>query len=116
MAEFPEADEQNQAETLDETHLTEDGEDLANFDEIDDVIDVTSAVGDAGEDDGDEDGSADWSEGEADDAPPEDDAAPLTRLEDRPDNEQTVAPPSQRDEGVADDADSRPAGFEAGGR
>ena len=38
---------QDRAETLDETNLTEDGEDIANFDEIPDVYDATSAIGDA---------------------------------------------------------------------
>ena len=50
------ADAQDRAETLDETHLTEDGEDIANFDDIDDVFDATQAEGDAeGDIDADED-------------------------------------------------------------
>ncbi|HWW25230.1 MAG TPA: primosomal protein [Caulobacter sp.] len=44
-------DSQDTAETLDETNLTDDGEDIANFDELDDVYDVTQAEGDADEDD-----------------------------------------------------------------
>lgn len=47
-----EMDAQDRAEVLDETNLTDDGEDIANFDEIDDVYDVTAAAGD---DDTDED-------------------------------------------------------------
>jgi len=43
-------DAQDTAEVLDETNLTEDGEDIANFDEIDDVLDVTQADGDEDED------------------------------------------------------------------
>src|ERR1700712_5269280 len=42
-----EFDAQDTAEVLDETNLTEDGEDLANFDEIADVYDVTTALGDS---------------------------------------------------------------------
>jgi hypothetical protein len=41
-----EFDAQDTAEVLDETNLTEDGEDIANFDEIVDVYDVTTALGD----------------------------------------------------------------------
>lgn len=37
---------QDRAETLDETNLTEDGEDIANFDEIPDVYDAVTAQGD----------------------------------------------------------------------
>jgi len=37
---------QDRAETLDETNLTEDGEDIANFDDIPDVYDATTADGD----------------------------------------------------------------------
>lgn len=44
-------DAQDTAEVLDETHLTPDGEDIANFDEIADVYDVTQADGDADESD-----------------------------------------------------------------
>jgi hypothetical protein len=46
---------QDRAEVLDETNLTEDGEDIANFDEIDDVYDVTTAEDDDDLDDEDED-------------------------------------------------------------
>ena len=49
------SDAQDRAEVLDETHLTDDGEDIANFDEIVDVLDVTRADGDADEDEFDED-------------------------------------------------------------
>jgi alpha-D-ribose 1-methylphosphonate 5-triphosphate synthase subunit PhnI len=48
-------DAQDSAEALDETNLTEDGEDIANFDELDDVYDVTQAEGDADEDEDDTD-------------------------------------------------------------
>ena len=48
-------DAQDNAEVLDETNLTDDGEDIANFDEIDDVLDVTQAEGDDDEDEEDVD-------------------------------------------------------------
>lgn len=48
-------DAQDTAEVLDETNLTEDGEGIANFDEIDDVLDVTQAEGDDAEDEEDVD-------------------------------------------------------------
>ena len=41
-----EFDAQDTAEVFDETNMTEDGEELANFDEIRDVYDVTTALGD----------------------------------------------------------------------
>ena len=50
MAPETEFDDQDGAEVLDETHLTEDGQDIANFDEIDDVYDATRADGDDDED------------------------------------------------------------------
>jgi hypothetical protein len=46
-----EADAQDRAEVLDETNLTDDGAELANFDDIDDVYDVTAADGDEDEED-----------------------------------------------------------------
>jgi len=42
-------DDQDGAEVLDETNLTEDGDDIANFDDIDDVYDITQAEGDEDE-------------------------------------------------------------------
>ncbi|PVM83117.1 primosomal protein [Caulobacter radicis] len=47
-------DPQDVAEVLDETNLTDDGQDIANFDEIDDVYDVTQADDDAAEDEDDD--------------------------------------------------------------
>ena len=82
MADTPLPEGQDQAEVLDETHLTRDGEDIANFDEIADVLDVTSADGDADDDDLDEEFDAD---GAFDEEDPDDADIPLrTRLEDRP--------------------------------
>jgi hypothetical protein len=48
-------DEQDQSEVFDETNMTENGEDIVNFDEMPDVLDVTSADGDADDDEFDED-------------------------------------------------------------
>lgn len=44
------ADPQDQAEVMDETHLTKDGEMIANFDTIADVYDATQEPGDSDED------------------------------------------------------------------
>ena len=49
------ADEQDQAETFDETHLDDEGDGDLLLDEVDDVLDVTQADGDADEDEFDED-------------------------------------------------------------
>lgn len=46
-----ESDPQDRAEVLDETNLTEDGGNIANFDEVSDVYDATSAADDADIDD-----------------------------------------------------------------
>jgi hypothetical protein len=40
------ADPQDRAEAMDETNLTEDGGDIANFDDISDVYDATTRAGD----------------------------------------------------------------------
>lgn len=48
------ADEQDQSETFDETHIDDEGEGDILPDEADDVLDVTQREGDAGEDDEDE--------------------------------------------------------------
>ncbi|MBU4434923.1 MAG: primosomal protein [Alphaproteobacteria bacterium] len=48
---FDSADAQDRAEVLDETHLSKDGEAIANFDDLDDVFDVTQEDGDADEED-----------------------------------------------------------------
>ncbi|MBV9509203.1 MAG: primosomal protein [Caulobacteraceae bacterium] len=53
-------DAQDGAEVLDETNLTEDGDDLANFDEIEPVLDVTRAEGDEAEDDEDAVAASDY--------------------------------------------------------
>ncbi|WP_425998964.1 primosomal protein [Caulobacter sp. DWR1-3-2b1] len=80
-------DAQDTAEVLDETNLTRDGQDIANFDEIEDVYDVTQADGDSDEDEVDEgfdildeselDDLADELEGDRDDESLEVDREPL---------------------------------------
>lgn len=65
------SDAQDRAETLDETHLTEDGRAIANFDEMADVFDATSA-----DDDDDLEGDED------DDLDPDEIAATLESARD----------------------------------
>jgi hypothetical protein len=83
-------DAEDLAEVVDETNLTEDGEDIANFDEIPRVLDVTSTIDDADEGDGDDDPELfdedDRFDGEEDAG----DDSPRTGLEDRPDNAVTA--------------------------
>ena len=67
MAPETEYDEQDGAEVLDETNLTEDGGDIANFDDIEDVYDVTQAEGDDEEDEEDFDDFDDEDADEIDD-------------------------------------------------
>jgi hypothetical protein len=111
MADTPDPDDQDQAETLDETNLTLDGDDIANFDNLPDVLDITSAVGDAGEDEDADDEIEDETDVEAgEDA----DLSPRTRLEDRPDGaDQRRAPYVSAEDGVIDDEDETPAGLES---
>ena len=59
MVDTPELEDQDQAEVLDETNLTRDGEDIANFDDIADVEDLTTALGDEDEDAENADADAD---------------------------------------------------------
>ena len=53
------ADEQDQSEVFDETHMDDAGDGDLHFDETDDVLDVTQAEGDADDEDFDEDAEAD---------------------------------------------------------
>ncbi len=79
------SDPQDRAEVLDETHLTEDGGNIANFDEISDVYDATSAAGDSDIDDLDpERDEAEFDAAEFDDLTQErDDTGLRTASEDR---------------------------------
>ena len=115
MVDTPDLEDQDQAEVLDETNLLGDDEGIANFDEIPDVLDVTSAVGDAGEDEEADDGIETEEDVEAErDA----DLSPRTRLEDRPENSglasRSRAGGSAQDQ-VIDDEDASPAGLEGRG-
>lgn len=60
-----ETEAQDRAEILDETNLTEDGEDIANFDDIPDVYDATAAQDDDDDIDEDEDDD-DFEDGDVD--------------------------------------------------
>jgi hypothetical protein len=103
-------DAQDRAEVLDETNLTQDGRGIANFDEISDVYDATSAA-----DDGDVDG-LDAAADEEDFDPDNFDDGDLT--EER-DDEGLRASPEDRsfaaDEDRVSDDDEDAAGYEAGG-
>lgn len=111
MIDTPELEDQDQAEVFDETNLTHDGEDIANFDEMPDVLDVTETIGDAGEDEEADDGIE-----TEEDVDEEHDAeiTPHTRLEDRPDSDARVRGRLRRlpDDQIIDDEANEPAGFE----
>ena len=83
-------DAEDIAEVVDETNLTEDGDDIANFDELPRVLDVTSAIDDADDGDGDDDPELFDEEDRFDDAEVEGDDSPRTGLEDRPDHAVTA--------------------------
>jgi len=99
MDDQPDIDAEDIAEVMDETNLTEDGEDIANFDEMPRVLDVTSTVDDADEGDGDDDPELFDEDERFDGEEDAGDESPRTGLEDRPDNEMVS---------VDDDADERP--------
>jgi len=86
MDDRPDIDAEDVAEVVDETNLTEDGEDIANFDEMPGVLDVTSTIDDADEGDGDDDPELFDEDERFDDAETAGDDSPRTGLEDRPDN------------------------------
>jgi hypothetical protein len=56
------SDDQEQSEVFDETHIDDEGDGDILLDEADPVLDVTQAVGDAGEDEADEEFSDDLDE------------------------------------------------------
>ena len=100
------ADDQDQAETFDETNLTEDGEDIARPDMMRNVYDVTSAEDDANDDE--------FEEEDADDFDPDDlDESERESLLEEDDGIDEDDGPVTRDQGdlVAED-DERPADFE----
>lgn len=90
MHDTPDIDAEDIAEVVDETNLTDDGDDIANFDEIPQVLDVTSTIDDADEGDGDDDPELFDEDDRFDDAEVAGDDFPRTGLEDRPDNAVTA--------------------------
>jgi len=105
MADEHNADDQDMAEIFDETNLTPDGDDIANADELPDLLDVTSAVGDADDEDEDPDAEIDWDDvGPDQEDEDEDGADPVlrTQLEDQPETEgAVVGGAALDDEGVS---------------
>jgi len=107
MADTPEFDAEDIAEVVDETNLTEDGDDIANFDDMPRVLDVTSTIDDADDGDGDDDPELfDEDERFDDEAPNDDDDSPRTGLEDRPDSAVSFA--DDDDQPLIDDDDDKP--------
>jgi len=86
MSDIPDHDDQEGAETLDETNLTPDGEDIANFDSLPSLFDATAAEDDADEDEPLDDPVDDEDLAAIDiDEEEEEDSSPRT-LEDRPED------------------------------
>lgn len=99
---------QDRAEILDETNLTEDGRDIANFDEIPDVFDATSVEDDDGLDLNDDPAIiGDALDGARDDEGPDIRREPLSATTDTPDGVPTDAdkPSDLEDADPADDVD-----------
>ncbi len=118
MADTPEFDAEDIAEVVDETNLTEDGDDIANFDEIPRVLDVTSTIDDADEGDGDDDPELfDEDERYDEEATDDDEDSPRTGLEDRPDSAVSFADDDEDeppiDELVTTEDRSKPNRFES---
>jgi len=116
MDDKAEIDAEDIAEVMDETNLTEDGEDIANFDEMPRVLDVTSAIDDADEGDGDDDPELFDEDERFDGEETAGDDSPRTGLEDRPDNEIVAEEDEDRppiDELVTTEDRSKPSRFES---
>jgi hypothetical protein len=117
MADTPDIDAEDIAEVVDETNLTEDGDDIANFDEMPRVLDVTSTIDDA--DDGDSEDDPDlFDEDERfDNEETAGDGSPRTGLEDRPDDAVIAAEDDQEqrpiDELVTTEDRRKPSRFES---
>jgi len=116
MADSPDIDAEDIAEVVDETNLTEDGDDIANFDEIPRVLDVTSTIDDADDGDGDDDPEL-FDEDERFDDETERDDSPRTGLEDRPDSATSFADYDEEkppvDELVTTEDRNKPSRFES---
>jgi len=117
MADTPDIDAEDIAEVVDETNLTEDGEDIANFDEIPRVLDVTSTIDDADDGDGDDDPELFDDDQRFDDQEAEGDDSPRTGLEDRPDSAVSFADDDEDeppiDELVTTEDRTKPSRFES---
>ena len=101
------ADDQDLAETFDETNLTEDGEDIARLDMMRNVYDVTTADGDADDDEFEDDGADDFDPDELDESERES----LLEEDDGIDDDDG---PVTRDQGdLVSLDDSRPSDFES---
>ena len=101
------ADDQDQAETFDETHITEDGEDIAHLDMARNVYDVTTADGDGGDDDLADEDPDDFDP----DALDESELESLLEEDDGVDDENDEVKDDDQADLVAEDDDS-PAAFE----
>ncbi len=115
MADTPEFDAEDIAEVVDETNLTEDGDDIANFDDMPRVLDVTSTIDDADEGDGDDDPELFDEDERFDDEETAGDDSPRTGLEDRPDSAVSYADDEERpvDELVTTEDRSKSNRFES---
>jgi hypothetical protein len=101
------ADDQDQAETFDETHITEDGEDIAHLDMARNVYDVTSADGDADDDDFEAEDPDDFDPDDLDEAERE----ALLEEDDGIDDDERAMSHDQADL-VLDEEDGWPSGLE----
>lgn len=101
---------QDLAEIFDETNLTPDGGDIATSDELPDLLDVTSAIGDADDEDEGPDEDIDWDDVEPDQEDEDGNDPPLrTRLEDEPETQDGAL-----DEGAIDGV-NRPSPYDVDG-
>jgi hypothetical protein len=117
MADTPDIDAEDIAEVVDETNLTEDGDDIANFDDMPRVLDVTSTIDDADEGDGDDDPDLFDEDERFEDEETAGEDSPRTGLEDRPDDAVTSAEDDEDqppiDELVTTEDRRKPSRFES---
>ncbi len=105
------ADDQDQAETFDETHITEDGEDIAHLDMARNVYDVTTAEGDGDDDDLADEDAEDFDP----DALDESELESLLDEDDGIDDENDEVRDHDQGDLVTDEDDESPAAFEGEG-
>jgi hypothetical protein len=101
------ADDRDQAETFDETHITEDGEDIARPDMMRNVYDVTSAEGDGDDDDLSEEDAEDFDPDTLD----ESELESLLEADDGVDDEE--GPITRDDADIVADEDVSPVAMQA---